>query len=93
MQGMIKSMTAYSSTILNNNGNKTTIEIKCLNSKSLDISCKTPNDLKEKDHAIRKLISKSLQRGKVELNIFFEKKSCRPLMKSSLASTNERCAL
>ena len=65
-------MTAYSSTILNNNGNKTTIEIKCLNSKSIDVSCKIPNDLKEKDHAIRKLISKSLQRGKVELS------TCKP---------------
>lgn len=71
---MIKSMTAYSSTILNNNSNKTTIEIKCLNSKSLDINCKLPNDLKEKDNTIRKLISKNLQRGKIELSILFERK-------------------
>ena len=86
---MIKSMTAYSSTILNNNGNKTTIEIKCLNSKSIDVSCKIPNDLKEKDHAIRKLISKSLQRGKVELNIFFERKSDQNPTKINTKIVNE----
>ena len=86
---MIKSMTAYSSTILNNNGNKTTIEIKCLNSKSIDINCKIPNDLKEKENAIRKLISKSLQRGKVELNIFFERKSDQNPTKINTKIVNE----
>ena len=67
-------MTAYSSTILNNDGDETTIEIKCLNSKSLDLHCKIPSEIKEEENTIRKLISKNLQRGKVELTILFERK-------------------
>ncbi len=70
---MIKSMTAYSSTILNLKNYKVIIEIKCLNSKNLDISCKIPSELKEKDNSIRTLISKNLQRGKIDFILYFEK--------------------
>ena len=70
---MIKSMTAYSATTLNSDGHKMTIELKSLNSKSLDLTCKIPHELKEKDNAIRKLLSKNLIRGKVELSIIYEK--------------------
>ena len=69
---MIKSMTAYSSTILNLKSYKVIIEIKCLNSKNLDISCKIPSELKEKDNSIRTLISKNLQRGKIDFILYFE---------------------
>ena len=72
---MIKSMTAYSSTILNLKSHKVIIEIKCLNSKNLDLSCKIPSELKEKDNRIRTLISKNLQRGKIDFILYYEKAS------------------
>ena len=72
---MIKSMTAYSSTILNLKSHKVIIEIKCLNSKNLDLSCKIPSELKERDNSIRTLISKNLQRGKIDFILYFEKGS------------------
>ena len=70
---MIKSMTAYSSTILNLKSYKVIIEIKCLNSKNLDINCKISSELKEKDSSIRTLISKNLQRGKIDFILYLEK--------------------
>ena len=70
---MIKSMTAYSSTIISHKSQKIVIEIKCLNSKNLDLNCKIPKELKDKENGIRKLISTSIQRGKVELNMYYEK--------------------
>ena len=70
---MIKSMTAYSSTIINHKSQKIVIEIKCLNSKNLDLNCKIPKELKDKENNIRKLISNSIQRGKVEFNMYYEK--------------------
>ena len=70
---MIKSMTAYSSTILNLKSHKVIIEIKCLNSKNLDLSCKIPSELKERDNSIRTLISKNLQRGKIDFILYYEK--------------------
>ena len=70
---MIKSMTAYSETILTLKSQKAIMEIKCLNSKNLDISCKMPSELKEKHNDIRTLISKNLHRGKIDFILYFEK--------------------
>jgi len=70
---MIKSMTAYSSTIITHKSLKVVVEIKCLNSKNLDLNCKIPKELKDKENSIRKLISTNIQRGKVEFNMYYEK--------------------
>jgi len=66
-------MTAYSETILTLKSQKAIMEIKCLNSKNLDISCKMPSELKEKHNDIRTLISKNLHRGKIDFILYFEK--------------------
>jgi len=72
---MIKSMTAYSSTILNLKSHKVIIEIKCLNSKNLDLSCKIPSELKERDNSIRTKhrriikIKKKIKEDIVNLNL------------------------
>lgn len=66
-------MTAFSSTILNLKSYKVIIEIKCLNSKNLDISCKMPSELREKENSIRSLISKNLKRGKIDFMLYIEK--------------------
>ncbi len=51
---------------------KVSIEIKSLNSKQLDVHSKIPGLYKEKDLEIRNMISKNLERGKVEVYISYE---------------------
>ncbi|MBD9167846.1 MAG: YicC family protein [Parabacteroides johnsonii] len=51
---------------------KVTVEIKALNSKQLDLSTRIPSVYKEKEMQIRSLLLQSLERGKVEFNIFIE---------------------
>jgi uncharacterized protein (TIGR00255 family) len=53
--------------------NKTyNIEIRSLNSKQVDLSLKMPQLLKEKENPIRKILSESLQRGKIDFNLSTE---------------------
>ncbi|AII52417.1 hypothetical protein N008_10565 [Hymenobacter sp. APR13] len=48
-----------------------TVEVKSLNSKSLDLTLRLPRFLQEKELEIRNLVAKSLVRGKVNLNFDF----------------------
>ncbi|GAB3304120.1 YicC family protein [Hymenobacter tenuis] len=48
-----------------------TIEIKSLNSKTLDLSLRLPRFLQDRELEIRNLVTKSLIRGKVNLNLDF----------------------
>jgi uncharacterized protein (TIGR00255 family) len=69
---MIKSMTGYGKAIAETSQKKITIEIKSLNSKQLDINTKLPWLYKEKELEIRNLVSQKLDRGKIDLNIYFD---------------------
>ena len=51
---------------------KVTVEIKALNSKQLDLSTRIPSIYKDKEMELRSLLLQSLDRGKVQLNIFKE---------------------
>lgn len=51
---------------------KVTVEIKGLNSKQLDLSTRIPSIYKDKEMELRSLLLQSLERGKVEFNIFIE---------------------
>ena len=51
---------------------KVTVEIKALNSKQLDLSTRIPSIYKDKEMELRSLLLQSLERGKVEFNIFIE---------------------
>jgi uncharacterized protein (TIGR00255 family) len=54
-------------------GNRTVnIEIKCLNSKQADIYLKLPSLYREGENQVRNEISKTLQRGKIEVSVWFE---------------------
>ena len=54
-------------------GNKTiTIEIRVLNSKTVDISSRLPQRYKELDILLRKKIITSLKRGKIDLTILYK---------------------
>lgn len=65
-------MTGYGKAIAATPQKKITFEIKALNSKQLDISTKLPWLYKEKELDIRNLISQTLDRGKIDLTIYFD---------------------
>ncbi len=69
---MIQSMTGYGKSVVHLPTKKITVEIKSLNSKNLDINTRVPSAYREKELTIRKTISKSLVRGKVDFNLFVE---------------------
>ena len=69
---MIKSMTGYGKAIAETPQKKITIEIKSLNSKQLDLNTKFPWLYKEKEPEIRNMISQKLDRGKIDLTIYFD---------------------
>lgn len=69
---MIHSMTGYGKSVLQLPTKKITIELKSLNSKSLDLNARIPSIYREKELSIRKLLAKKLERGKVDFSIFVE---------------------
>lgn len=69
---MIKSMTGYGKSVIQLPTKKITVELKSLNSKNLDLNTRVPSSYREKELEIRKLISKSLVRGKVDFNLYIE---------------------
>lgn len=69
---MIKSMTGFGKAAGEINNKKVTVEVKSLNSKQADINLRIPSFYKEKELPLRSHISKELQRGKIELNLYVE---------------------
>lgn len=69
---MIKSMTGFGKASVECRNKKIIIEVKSLNSKQLDINLRTPNIYKEKEMEIRNLIKIWLERGKVDMTIYFD---------------------
>jgi len=69
---MIQSMTGYGKSVLQLPTKKITIELKSLNSKSLDMNVRMPSYYKEKELPLRKLVAKSIIRGKVDVSLFVE---------------------
>ena len=72
---MIQSMTGYGKADARIEGKKIHVEIKSLNSKSLDLSARIAPLYREKEMEIRQMISKELERGKVDFNIWVEKEA------------------
>ncbi|MFV0304970.1 MAG: YicC/YloC family endoribonuclease [Moheibacter sp.] len=66
---MILSMTGYGKAVAECIDKKITIEIRALNSKSIDLNTRLPYLYKEKELEIRKFLSENLQRGKVDFSI------------------------
>ena len=70
---MIFSMTGYGkaeSLVANNK--KLVVEIKSLNSKSMDLSVRIASQLRSKELEIRTLIAQRLERGKMDLSIYYQ---------------------
>lgn len=69
---MIHSMTGFGKASVQLPLKKLTIEIKSLNSKSLDLSVRLSQQYKEKELEVRNLIARRLERGKVECSLYIE---------------------
>lgn len=69
---MIQSMTGYGKSVLQLPTKKISIELKSLNSKSLDLNARMPSMYRAKELEIRKLIAKNLVRGKVDFSLYVE---------------------
>lgn len=69
---MIQSMTGFGKHVIQLPSKKITIELKSLNSKNLDINARMPPSYREKELELRKTIAGSLQRGKIDFNLYVE---------------------
>ncbi|WP_317170075.1 YicC/YloC family endoribonuclease [Rhodocytophaga rosea] len=66
---MIKSMTGYGTARLASESLEVTVDIKSLNSKSLDASIRMPKNFSDKEPEIRAILNQLLERGKVNVSI------------------------
>ncbi|MEP2060097.1 MAG: YicC/YloC family endoribonuclease [Maribacter litoralis] len=69
---MIQSMTGFGKHVVQLPNKKITVEIKSLNSKSIDLNARMPSSYREKELELRKLVANSLLRGKVDFNLYVE---------------------
>jgi len=69
---MIQSMTGFGKYVIQLPTKKITVELKSLNSKSLDLNARMPSAYREKELALRKTIASSLMRGKVDFGLYVE---------------------
>ncbi len=69
---MIQSMTGFGKATGEYNGKKIIVEIKSLNSKQADISTRMAGLYREKEIEIRNEVSQALERGKIDLAIYFD---------------------
>lgn len=83
-------MTGYGkaeSQILPNSNKKLVVELRSLNSKSMDLSVRIAPQLKDHELEIRSLIAQQLERGKVDLNIYYQAASDTPTTAADAAFT------
>ena len=72
---MIQSMTGYGKAVVTYKEKKINVEIKSLNSKSLDLSTRIAPLYREKEMEMRQMVSAALVRGKIDLNVWIEKEA------------------
>ena len=82
---MIYSMTGYGKAEVQLRDKNILLEIKSLNSKNLDISVRLPNEIREIELGLRKIISENLLRGKIDLFVTIE--DCSNNQSKSINST------
>lgn len=69
---MIKSMTGFGKAECEYQNRRIIVEIKSLNSKQIDINARMPNGFRDKEIALRTILSNSLKRGKIDITITVE---------------------
>ena len=66
-------MTGFGKATVNCEGKTIVIEIRSLNSKQLDLNTRITALLRDKENEIRTLITKELERGKIDVSLYIEK--------------------
>ena len=69
---MILSMTGYGKSVAEYEGKRITAEIRSLNSKALDLSTRVAPIYREREMEIRAMVSRRLERGKVDFSLWVE---------------------
>lgn len=69
---MMQSMTGFGKAIMHTEGKTIVAEIRSLNSKQLDLNTRIAPIFREKEHEIRSIITKILERGKIDIALFIE---------------------
>ncbi|UGU17602.1 YicC family protein [Sinomicrobium kalidii] len=69
---MIQSMTGFGKSVVQLPAKKITVELKSLNSKSLDVNTRIPSQYREKELQMRSTIANALIRGKVDFGLYVE---------------------
>ena len=67
----MRSMTGYGRRQESQDGREMTVELKTVNHRFLDISCRLPRALSFAEDAVRKQISQALRRGHVDVNVSY----------------------
>lgn len=70
---MLQSMTGFGSARLDADQYSISVEIRSLNSKSMDLSVRLPKFISDREYDIRNMVQRALVRGKVSVNIEFSK--------------------
>jgi uncharacterized protein (TIGR00255 family) len=68
----MKSMTGFGKAVCELPDKKVTIEIRSLNSRQLDLNFRVASQYRDKESEMRGLISRSLERGKIDFTVFAE---------------------
>jgi uncharacterized protein (TIGR00255 family) len=69
---MLQSMTGFGKATGSFQGKKVTIEIRALNSKTLDLNVRMPSIYRPIESDLRKVLMQELERGKVDVNVNIE---------------------
>ena len=67
----MRSMTGYGRRMISREGREITVEIKTVNHRFLDISCRMPRALSFAEDAVRRQIGQALRRGHADVNVTY----------------------
>ena len=82
-------MTGYGKVVLELSTKTVRIEIRSLNSKSLDLNMRMPNEYRPKELELRKIIGSRLSRGKIDVSFYVDiEKSKNPTIINTSAVKN-----
>ncbi|MFT3745680.1 MAG: YicC/YloC family endoribonuclease [Pyrinomonadaceae bacterium] len=91
----MKSMTGFGRAAVSEENHSITVELKTVNNRFLDINMRLPAELQPLEPVVKKLISGRLARGRVEVNLQYDRSDAveleinRPLIAGFLAAMKE----
>ena len=86
---MIKSMTGFGKAEIQIENKNYILELRSLNSKGLELSCRLPTQFREIELYLKKIIVESLKRGKVDLSLNVENIDQPNARNINLAAVNQ----